>query len=330
MQKRISGTKVCWGMIGTGDVTEIKSGPAFSKINHSQLIGVTNRTLAKAQDYAKRHQVKVYNDVAALLADPEINAVYIATPPDAHLPLARQVAEAGKPCYLEKPMARTEAECAAILELFSSRNLPLYVAYYRRSLPNFLKVRSLLEQKAIGDVRAVKINLVQASDADLVIQTEKNWRVNPTTSGGGYFYDLASHQFDLLEFLLGPIASLSGYKLNQAGHYAAADMVSASWHFASGVIGSGCWSFNAGESSKNEEITILGSQGKIRFPCFGAGIVHIDHESSTETFSFDLPKHIQQPLIESIVSDLLGKSVCPSTGATAMRANHWLEQVQMI
>lgn len=318
-------------MIGTGDVTEIKSGPAFSKIDHSRLIGVTNRTISKAQDYAKRHQVKIYDDVNALLADPEINAVYIATPPDAHLPLARQVADAGKPCYVEKPMARTAAECAAMVDLFSSRNLPLYVAYYRRSLPNFLKVKSLLDENAIGEVRAVLVDLSQSANPSLVRGTKNNWRIDPEIAGGGYFYDLASHQFDLLEFLLGPIAAVKGFKINQAKKYGAADAVTASWHFDSGVVGSGVWGFNGSPNYAQENILILGSEGLIRFPCFGLGIVNIDlNVGSKEMFSYQLPQHIQQPLIESVVADLLGTGICPSTGETAMRANHWLEQVQMI
>lgn len=326
--KKISENSVRWGMIGTGDVTEKKSGPAFSLIESSELIAVTNRTLGKAEDYARRHNIpNVYSSTGELLSDPRINAIYIATPPGSHLALAKQVAEAGKPCYIEKPMARTSAECDAMNEAFESRSLPLYVAYYRRCLPNFLKVKSLLEDNTIGDIRSIAVELIQPGETEMIAKTNQNWRVDPATSGGGYFYDLGSHQFDIFEFLLGPIADLNGYKTNQGSSYSAADIVTTSFRFESGVLGSGIWSFNGNQKSAIEEVVIQGSQGSIRFPCFADGRVTLERGEDIEEWNLELPEHIQQPLIQSIVDDLLGIGHCPSTGRSASRANHWLEQV---
>ena len=109
----VSKTKeIAWGIIGVGDVCEIKSGPAFNSIEGSKLVAVMRRNAALAQDYAQRHSVpKWYDDADALINDPEINAIYIATPPDTHQFYTLKAAKAHKIVYVEKPMARNYKEC---------------------------------------------------------------------------------------------------------------------------------------------------------------------------------------------------------------------------
>ncbi|MBX2817244.1 MAG: Gfo/Idh/MocA family oxidoreductase [Saprospiraceae bacterium] len=322
-------TDVRWGMIGCGDVTEKKSAPALRLVDHSDLVAVTNRTIAKAHDYARRHQVDyVFATAEELVADPRVNAIYIATPPGSHLELARLVAAANKPLYVEKPMARSFAECQEMNSLFENAGLPLAVAYYRRALPNFLKVQSLLEEERIGPVQSVDITLYMSAPKGSTAQPENNWRVDPSIAGGGLFYDLGSHQFDLLEFLFGPIHALHGYKSNLGSPYAAADTVSASWTFDNGILGSGRWNFNAPKSAACEQIRILGTRGEIAFPCFANGLVTVVVDGKKEELVFDLPYHIQQPLIENVVRAFRGLEPLTSSGASAARANYWLESVQ--
>src|SRR3954469_15798046 len=166
----IMGDTVRWGIIGCGDVTEKKSGPGFQKATNSALVAVMRRDAAKAADYAKRHGVpRWYLDGAQLIADPEVDAVYVATPPASHEQYAVMAARAGKPVYVEKPMGRTHAECVRMIEAARSAGTPLFVAYYRRCLPSFLRVKQLIDDGAIGDVRLVNVSLYlppRASDLD--------------------------------------------------------------------------------------------------------------------------------------------------------------------
>ena len=186
--KKISDSEVRWGVLGVGNVCEVKSAPAMQLVPNSRLVAVMRRDEAKVRDYAQRHGVsKWYTRAEDLVHDPEVNAVYIATPPHLHLPLARLAAAAGKPVYVEKPMARTHAECLEMIAACEQAGVPLYVAYYRRALPHFLQIKVLLEEGAIGEVRTVHVNMKQALRADLVAQTETNWRVLPEFAGGGYF-----------------------------------------------------------------------------------------------------------------------------------------------
>lgn len=311
--------KISWGFIGCGDVTEVKSGPAFNKVENSEVVAVMRRNAKKVKDYAQRHHIaKYYTDADELIHDPSVNAVYIATPPNTHAEYAMRALEAGKPVYVEKPMARNYKECKRMLEASQKTNLPLFVAYYRRCLPSFLKVKEIIHSGVLGKIRLVDIRLhYPARKEDSSEQLP--WRVRPEVSGGGYFFDLASHQLDLLDFLLGPIRDASGYARNQAGLYEAEDAVVASWEFKTGVLGSGSWCFTVPPSETADHIAIKGSKGNVSFACFNDQPVVLHTAAGIQSFNLPYPQHVQQPLIQTIVADLRGEGKCPSTGKSAIR-----------
>jgi len=322
-------SEIHWGIIGAGDVCEVKSGPALSLVNNSRLVAVMRRNGQKAADYAKRHNVpKWYDDADELINDPDINAIYIATPPDTHALYTLRAAEAGKPVYVEKPMARNYQECLDMIGACKQANVPLFVAYYRRMLPNFLKIKELVEEGAIGEVRYVNIQLIKTLRPDLVGASgqDDNWRIFPEIAGGGYFYDLASHQLDFLDYLFGPVKNAGGYANNQAGLYPAEDIVTGSFYFENGVVGQGIWCFTSSSVSDIEKTVIVGSKGQISFSYFGDGTVVLETEDKeAEVIPFVLPRHIQLPLINSIVQELQGVGTCPSTGESGARTNRVME-----
>lgn len=333
MDKKISDDTVRWGILGVGDVCEVKSAPAMQKIANSEVTAVMRRNGEKAKDYATRHGVDTwYDDADALINNPNVNAIYIATPPNAHCELTLKAAEAGKPVYVEKPMARTTAECQQMIAACEKANVPLYVAYYRRQLPNFEKIKALLDEGIIGDLRMVSIKLLKTIDPDIVANITAtmpvNWRTDPEVAGGGYFFDLAAHQLDYLDYVLGPVKTVVGNAANQAGLYQAADIITSSFVFENGVQGCGTWCFTVDSASEKDEMVFVGSKGQLRVSFFGAPELHIEKSGSpTETLTFDLPHHIQQPLIQTVVDDILGKGNCPSTGESAVRTNWVMEEM---
>lgn len=334
MTKKVTGDRVKWGILGVGDVCEVKSAPAMQLINNSELVAVMRRDGAKAKDYAQRHQVPTWYDQAEyLIHDPDVNAIYIATPPNAHAEFTIKAAEAGKPVYVEKPMARSLSECKQMVDACNHAQVPLYVAYYRRMLPNFIKLKQFIESGAIGEIRLVKIELHKTTEPDILAKTvatmPANWRVNPEISGGGYFFDLASHQLDYLDYVFGPIQSVHGSAGNQAGLYTAADIVSSHFTFKNGIQGFGSWCFTVDEKAVKDELTVIGSKGKLSIPFFGEPEIVLEKSGlkRKKIFKFDLPKHIQQPLIQTVVDDLLGIGVCPSTGTSAARTNWVMEEM---
>ncbi|HSM46262.1 MAG TPA: Gfo/Idh/MocA family oxidoreductase, partial [Draconibacterium sp.] len=226
-----------WGIIGVGNVTEMKSGPAFYKTENSELVAVMRRDAEKAADYARRHDVgKWYSDASALINDPEVDAVYIATPPDSHASYAIEVMRAGKPVYVEKPMARSYSECLEMLKVSEETGMPVFVAYYRRTLPAFLKVKELIEQGTIGKPLMVNVKLFKPAGERGKTSEQMSWHVFSEIGGAGHFYDLASHQFDYLDFVFGPVTAAKGTATNLAGLYSAEDTVTATWKHQSGVI----------------------------------------------------------------------------------------------
>lgn len=320
---------VRWGIIGCGDVTEIKSGPAFQKTEHSELVAVMRRNAEKAEDYAKRHKVpKWYSDADQLINDPEVNAVYVATPPGTHAEYAIKTMQAGKPVYVEKPMATNYAECQQMLKVSKETGMPLNVAYYRRTLPAYLKVKELIDEGTLGQILTVSITLHKAAeDRDRDPATYDNWRVDPKIAGGGLFYDLASHQLDYLDFLFGPVTEVKGLAQNQGGFYAAEDTVSAIFAFENGITGTGNWCFVVDKSAEQDKIEITGTKGKVSLPCFIHGDVELTTAKGTEHFSFQNPENISHNLVKNVVRSLRGEEVCVSNGESAARTNKVMEEI---
>jgi 1,5-anhydro-D-fructose reductase (1,5-anhydro-D-mannitol-forming) len=315
-----------WGIIGCGDVAEVKSGPGFQKARNSALVAVMRRNAVLAEDFARRHGVpRWYTDAQALIHDPEVDAVYVATPPASHREYVLECAAAGKPVYCEKPMALNLAECEEMIAACQGAGVPLFVAYYRRALPRFLKVKELIDAGAIGDVRFVSVALQTPPQPDDLEPSKLAWRVQPEYSGGGRFVDVGCHMLDFLDYVLGPIVAAEGHAANRAGLYAAEDTVTAAFEFASGVPGSGAW---CSVAYGNLDLTeIVGSQGKVSFACFDASPIRLTTASEVTDFPIPNPAHVQQPLIESVVDDLLGLDACPSTGVTAARTTRVIDNM---
>lgn len=320
--------QIRWGIIGCGNVTEVKSGPAFQKIEGSSLVAVMRRNGEKARDYAQRHGVpRWYADADKLIHDPEVDAVYIATPPSSHAEYTIKVIDAGKPVYVEKPMAMDYAECEQMIQASQNANIPLFVAYYRRGLPGFLKVKELIDSGVLGDIRFATVELYQPLEEGDKNSDNIPWRVLPKTSGGGRFVDMGSHQLDFLDYIFGPIISVCGQVANQAGLYPADDIVCASFQCESGVLGSGVWCFTVSEQSRRDQIEIIGSKGRLTFSTFQFPPVRVETEEGIQEYEFPPPEHVAQPLIQTVVDALLGRGTCHSTGITAARTSRVMDEI---
>lgn len=317
-----------WGFIGCGEVTEKKSGPAFSLVENSTVVAVMSRSEEKARSYAQRHGIKRwYTDPQALLDDPEVNAVYIATPPSTHATFAIMAMKSGKPVYVEKPMAANYEDCCRINRISLTTGMPCFVAYYRRYLEYFMRVKQLVSNGEIGNVINVQIRFaVPPRDLDY---NSRNlpWRVQADIAGGGYFYDLAPHQIDLLQEMFGPIIEAEGYTANRGGLYETEDSVSACFRFSNGVPGSGSWCFVAHESAKEDCIQIIGDKGSISFSVFTYAPIKLHTERGDEEIRIDTPAYVQLPLIRNVVEHLQGKAICTCDCVSATPVNWVVDRI---
>ncbi|GIC78658.1 Gfo/Idh/MocA family protein [Moritella sp. F3] len=323
--KNTESALIRWGIIGCGSVTELKSGPAYQKTACFELSAVMRRDLSLAADYAKRHKVKAYSSNAAdIINNDDIDAVYIATPPDSHKLYALQVAAAGKPCCIEKPLAPSYADSLAIVNAFEAQGVPLFVAYYRRSLPRFNKVKALLESGEMGEIRTINAFLNKPANA-LDLSGELNWRTDKTVAAGGYFDDLASHGLDLFAYLLGEFDVVKGLGTNQQGLYSSLDAVTACWQHKSGVTGIGSWNF--GGCTREDRVVITGSKGEISFSVFDEAAIVLQTLNQRQEFTIDNPENIQLHHVANIREQLLNDVVHPSSGKTALHTSWVMEQI---
>ncbi|MEO6683616.1 MAG: Gfo/Idh/MocA family oxidoreductase [Ginsengibacter sp.] len=305
--------QINWGIIGCGDVTEMKSGPAFNKVPNSKLIAVMRRDGAKAKDYAERHHVpKWYSNAYDLIHDPEINAVYIATPPSSHLEYAETALKAGKFVYVEKPMTVDFTSAIKLQELVNASGGKLSVAHYRRGQPQFIKIKELIDEDYLGKVKLINLRFFRKNmPADRLTISKYAWRVNPEISGGGLFHDIAPHQLDMLYYIFGKVESANGIACATNNLYAVDDHVSGSILFKNGVLFTGNWCFDIGTNDVEDSCEIIGENGKISFSFFDKQDIVISKKEKTETLHFEKPMHAQQFMIEKVVNYFLDKGKNP-------------------
>jgi predicted dehydrogenase len=318
-----------WGFIGCGEVTEKKSGPAFAEVNGSSVVAVMSRSEEKARSYAQRHNVpRWYTDAQKLIDDPEVNAVYVATPPSSHATFAIMAMKAGKPVYVEKPLASNYDDCARINRISEKTGIPCFVAYYRRYLPYFQRVKEIIDNGVIGQAINVQVRFaVPPRDLDYAHPDNLPWRLQPDIAGGGYFYDLAPHQLDLLQHFFGVILEARGICANRGQLYQAEDSVSAVFRFESGLPGSGSWCFVAHESAREDRILIIGDRGSISFSVFDYKPIVLHTSEGTQNIEVPNPPFVQFPLIKNVIEHLQGSAVCTCTSVSATPVNWVLDRI---
>lgn len=318
-----------WGFIGCGEVTEKKSGPAFSEVKGSEVVAVMSRHEEIARAYAVNHNIpKWYTDAQELIDDPDVNAIYIATPPSSHATYAIMSMKAGKPVYVEKPLAASYEDCTRVNRISEQTGVPCFVAYYRRYLPYFKKVRQIVDSGVIGRVMNVHIRFaVPPRELDYNKPEERPWRLQPDISGGGYFYDLAPHQLDLLQEMFGVILDVHGMVANRGQLYSVEDTVSACFQFENGLPGSGSWCFVAHESAHEDRIEIIGNQGSLSFSVFDYSPIKLHTSNGTEELVIPNPPYVQFPLIKNVIEHLQGLSVCSCTSVSATPVNWVMDRI---
>jgi len=321
--------EINWGFIGCGEVTEKKSGPAFNEVVGSHVEAVMSRTEEKARSYAERHRIrKWYTDPNELVGDPEVNAVYIATPPSSHATFALMAMRAGKPVYIEKPLAASYEDCVRINRVSEQTGVPCFVAYYRRYLPYFRRVKEIVNSGVLGRIANVQIRFsVPPRDLDRALGNALPWRLQPDVAGGGYFYDLAPHQLDLIQNLFGVITRAHGYCANRAQLYKVEDTVSAVFEFDSGVVGSGSWCFIGHQSAKEDRIEVIGDGGRLSFSVYTYDPIQLVTTEGATSIAIDNPPYVQLPIIRSVIEDLQGIGRCDCTSVSATPVNWVMDRI---
>ncbi len=320
-------TMIRWGILGCGDVVEHKSGPALMQAEGSSVVAVMRRDGAKAADFARRHHIpRWYDSADALLADQEVNAVYIATPPDSHLDLTRRAALAGKRVLVEKPMARTVAECEAMIAACKAAGVPLHVAYYRRFYPKFQAAKRLIDTGVLG--RPVSVTLQMAKPKSAVPIGPLPWRLLPEISGGGLFIDTGVHRLDIIQFLLGDLTDIRGQTANLSGAAPAEDSIAFAFRLAdSGALGTVSCHFGLSPIGR-DRLEIVGTEAVLLFDSFDAPFFTVQQsDGSVEIHPHPDPAPVHLPFVEALVRVYNGEAISQVTGREGLKTNMVVAQV---
>jgi len=293
------------------------------------VVAVMSRSEQKTRSYAERHGIpRWYTDAQKLIDDPEVNAIYVATPPSSHATFAIMSMKAGKPVYIEKPLAASYDDCARINRISEETHIPCFVAYYRRNLPYFQRVKQIVSQGIIGEIINVQIRFaVPPRQLDYEHPENLPWRLQPDIAGGGYFYDLAPHQLDLLQEMFGVIIDAQGICANRGKLYTAEDSVSAVFRFENGLPGSGSWCFVAHDSAREDSILLIGDKGSVRFSVFDYAPIDLHTSEGKQSIDVPNPPYVQYPLIKRVIEHLQGLSVCDCTSVSATPVNWAMDRI---
>lgn len=311
--------QIVWGILGCGDVTEVKSGPALQKANRSAVLQVMRRDGQKAADYAARHGIDQWTDSAeAMISNPDLDAIYVATPPSTHADYAIRAMRAGKHVMVEKPMALTIAECVAMRAAQAQTGQKLTVAFYRRALPRFERMREIIQKGEIGEVRLVEAKQFLPADR----RPGQAWKLDPEIGGGGLFADMQTHTLDWLRYMFGAPTAARGQMKQQSGAYKAEDLVTYLIDFGDvSAVGQFSYAAYAGE----ESVTVHGSAGAVSMGFFRPSPLTLVTADGPREIDLPDPAHVHQPFVERVVSYFLDDAPNPCPAEEGQGTNELLE-----
>ncbi|MFC1619551.1 Gfo/Idh/MocA family protein [Candidatus Neomarinimicrobiota bacterium] len=296
--------KICWGLIGCGDIAEKRVAPAFLELNSCELIAVNRADYDRAESFAQGFgAAKWYRHYEQLIADPEIDAVYIATPVNLHAEQTIAAAEAGKHVLCEKPMAMNVAECDWMIATGNSAGVKLGIAYYRHFYPVVLRAKELVDSGMIGEVMLAQINAFEWFN--LKEGDPSYWRMVKEQAGGGPMFDFGCHRLEVLLHILGPIRTLKGLHGNVLFDRNMEDTTVTCYQFERGTLGT--ISVSHGAFEPQDTLDIFGSKGSIHIAVLNQGDLtlsisgHITNESHPPHHNLHLP--LIEDFTESILND---------------------------
>ena len=316
--------QIRWGFLGCGKVVQKKSGEAFRSVPYSTIHAIMRRDIAAAEAAAHHFGAGFFCATQAELLASDIDAVYIATPPGLHYEQAMACLAAGKPVYLEKPFTRNYTEARTLTEAFQAAGIPLYVGHYRRALPRFLQIRQLLESGIIGDVQSVNFYLNRIFNPE---EANRGWLYTPYLSGGGKFFDIAPHTVDIFQFLFGEIRQVSGTAEHRDNGCPLENFVTMDVVTEQNVQGHLLFCCSAAE--KSDRMTVTGAAGTMEFSVHGKQDIKVWDADGNLIHDITVldPVTVEQPMVQTVVEDLLGLGKCLSRAADVLSTYHVIDQV---
>ena len=293
---------VRWGLIGAGDIARKRVAPALRDLPNCDLVAVSRARAEMAESFAKEFGARRwYADWQELLADDDIDAVYVATPVSMHAEQTIAAAEAGKHVLCEKPMALTVAECDAMIAAAQANGVKLGVAYYRHHYPVIARMRQLIASGDVGQVVLCQINAFEWFNPEP--EHPRHWLIEKEHAGGGPMFDFGCHRLEILVDLFGPVGSLTSMLGKVVFDREVEDTAIAVLEHATGTRSVLSVTHAAKES--RDTVDIFGTLGSLHVPVLNGGTLRIRRGDDEVMESHPPATNIHLPLIEDFADAVL-------------------------
>jgi 1,5-anhydro-D-fructose reductase (1,5-anhydro-D-mannitol-forming) len=252
-----------WGIMGFGWVARDYMAPAIRDAGH-RLAAVCDPS-PDAQHTARDLGAEAYDDIGAFLADPAVEAVYVATPNHLHRPMVEAAARGGKAVLCEKPMAATLADAEAMAQACHRSGVLYGTAFDQRHHPAHRALRDLIRTGRVGPVTAVRIVYACWVGPEWsACRALENWRIDAAKAGGGALMDLAPHGIDLVDFLLDePVADIRAFTQRRVQDYPVDDGALLIGRTRGGVLVSLHVAYNCPEGLPRRRLEVAGAAGQL-------------------------------------------------------------------
>ena len=252
--------KLRWGVIGAGGIADRRTIPeGILPASNAELVAVNSSTPASTRQVAEKYGVTSFDTADALLADPAVEAVYIATPNHLHRAQCLAAAAAGKHILCEKPLALTLDEARKIARAVSAAGVHLGKGYMMRHNVYHQHLKHLVESGELGTIVFARAQLTCWYPP-----IAGAWRQDMAQGGGGALMDLTVHCLDLLEMILGPIQEVSGYVNRRVHSYPIDDSNALLLKFHGGAIAFVDCAFNIPDEASENVLELQGSRGSVK------------------------------------------------------------------
>ena len=253
----MANNKLNFGVIGAGGIARRKTIPGMLKAKNCKLVAVMDPV--GVEEIAGQFKVaKAYTREQDLLADPQVEAVYIASPVNSHAKQIQMAAEAGKHVLCEKPLTLNLQQAKQAVQVCRKNKVFLQEGYMMKFHGAHVKARELIEEGRLG-----KIVYMRAQLSCWYPKMEGAWRQDPKKGGGGSLIDMATHLYDLLEDFAGPIRRLVALTGNLVQDYKSEDASATLLEFKSGAQATVDCFFCIPDEASRTRLEIYGSQGAI-------------------------------------------------------------------
>jgi predicted dehydrogenase len=316
--------RVGWGLVGCGDIARKRVAPALRDLDNCELVAVSRADAARAESFASEFGAKRWHaDWHELLRDPEVEAVYVATPVHLHAEQAVAAAETGRHVLCEKPMALSVAECERMNAAAEANGVRLGVAYYRRFYPAVERLREILESGEIGVPVVAQVNAFERFDP--APGHPRSWLLDKQLSGGGPMFDFGCHRVEVLVNLFGDVAAVKGLASNVLFERVVEDTACALLRFERGT--QGVISVTHAAREPRDTLEVFGSEGSVRVDVLNEGRLRVRTVDGERVESHPPHANLHQPLIDDFARAVVEGSPPHVDGQLGKKVSEILELI---